>query len=96
MLNYLSAELYKLRRKKSLYIGIAALLVLESLLFTPSLWIDEMPRAFSPLRCPVAFFWPRYSPFWPLITSTAMPPSKMRWSSASPGAGSTWASCWPG
>lgn len=45
MLNYLSAELYKLRRKKSLYIGIAALLVLESLLFTPSLWIDEMPLA---------------------------------------------------
>lgn len=45
MLNYIFAELYKLRYKKSLFIGMAALLVLESLLFVPTLWIDELPLA---------------------------------------------------
>lgn len=43
MLNYISAELYKLRRKKSLYIGMAVLLALESLLFVPAFWIDDIP-----------------------------------------------------
>lgn len=42
MLNYISAELYKLRRKKSLYIGLAVLLALESLFFAPSFWVDEI------------------------------------------------------
>lgn len=45
MLNYISAELYKLRRKKSLFIGMAALLALESLLFAPHLWVDDIPLA---------------------------------------------------
>lgn len=45
MLNYISAELYKLRHKKSLFIGMAALLVLEGLLFVPAFWIDELPLA---------------------------------------------------
>lgn len=43
MLNYISAELYKLRHKKSLFIGIVVLLALESLFFVPALWIDEQP-----------------------------------------------------
>ena len=45
MLNYLSAELYKLRHKKSLFIGMAVLLGLESLLFTPNLWMEDTPTA---------------------------------------------------
>lgn len=40
MLNYISAELYKLRRKKGFLIGMAALLVLESLLFGPTFWVN--------------------------------------------------------
>lgn len=43
MLNYISAELYKLRHKKSLLIGITVLLALESLLFVPAFWVNEQP-----------------------------------------------------
>lgn len=61
MLNYLSAELYKLRYKKSLFIGIIALLVLESLLFMPAFWIDEQPEkdvllSFLDALLPMGFF----------------------------------------
>lgn len=45
MLNYIFAELYKLRRKKSLFIGMAVLLALESLAFTPAFWLDDTPMA---------------------------------------------------
>ncbi len=45
MLNYISAELYKLRRKKSLYTGMVVLLALEGLLFVPIFWVDDIPLA---------------------------------------------------
>jgi len=38
MLNYISAELYKLRHKKTLFAGMAVLLLLESALFLPGFW----------------------------------------------------------
>lgn len=61
MLNYISAELYKMGRKKSLFLGVAALLALESLLFVPSLWIDEQPMkdqllSFLDALLPMGFF----------------------------------------
>ena len=61
MLNYLSAELYKLRHKKSLYISVAALLALESLLFVPNFWVDEEPLrgvllGFLDALLPMGFF----------------------------------------
>lgn len=61
MLNYISAELYKMGRKKSLFLGVAALLALESLLFVPSLWIDEQPLkdqllSFLDALLPMGFF----------------------------------------
>lgn len=61
MLNYLSAELYKLWHKKSLFLGMAALLALESLLFVPSFWIDEQPMkdqllSFFDALLPMGFF----------------------------------------
>lgn len=42
MLNYIAAELYKLRHKKGLFIGVLLLLILESLVFLPGLWVDEV------------------------------------------------------
>lgn len=42
MLNYVAAEFYKLRFKKSLYVGTALLLLLESLLISPMFWVDEV------------------------------------------------------
>lgn len=61
MLNYISAELYKLRYKKSLFIGIVALLALESLLFVPALWIADQPLkdellSFLDALLPMGFF----------------------------------------
>lgn len=61
MLNYISAELYKLRYKKSLFIGIVVLLVLESQFFVPALWIDEQPMkdqllSFLDALLPMGFF----------------------------------------
>lgn len=44
MLNYISAELYKLRRKKGFFVGMAALLALESLLFVPAFWVADLPK----------------------------------------------------
>lgn len=41
MLNYLSGELYKLRRHKSLYIGVGLLVVLECVIFLPNYWYGE-------------------------------------------------------
>lgn len=41
MLNYVAAEFYKLRFKKSLFVGTALLLLLESLLISPMFWVDE-------------------------------------------------------
>lgn len=43
MLNYIGAELYKLRHKKSLFIGMGILLLLESTLLLPGFWrtLDE-------------------------------------------------------
>ncbi len=40
MLNYISAELYKLRFHKGLYVGVLLLILLESLVFLPFLWVD--------------------------------------------------------
>lgn len=42
MLNYVAAEFYKLRFKKSLYVGTALLLLLESLIVSPGFWVDEV------------------------------------------------------
>lgn len=42
MSNYISAELYKLGRKKSLLVGVILLLALESLPFLPSFWKEEL------------------------------------------------------
>ena len=47
MLNYLGAECYKLCRKKSLFIGMAVLLVLESLVFLPMLSGEEVGRGLA-------------------------------------------------
>ncbi len=44
MLNYIAAELYKLRHKKLLFFGMALLLALESLACLPGLWISEQER----------------------------------------------------
>lgn len=41
MLNYVAAELYKLRFKRSLFAGMALLLLLESLIVSPMFWVDE-------------------------------------------------------
>ncbi len=41
MLNYVSAELYKLTRKKGLFVGVGLLLLLESLLFIPGAFLKE-------------------------------------------------------
>lgn len=43
MLNYISAELYKLRHKKGLFVGMLLLLILECWLFVPSLWVEDVP-----------------------------------------------------
>lgn len=43
MLNYISAELYKLRHKKSLWVGMLLLLALESWLFLPAFWVEDVP-----------------------------------------------------
>lgn len=61
MLNYISAELYKLRYKKSLFIGIVALLVLESQFFVPAFWIADQPLkdellSFLDALLPLGFF----------------------------------------
>ena len=47
MLNYIGAECYKLCRKKSLFIGMAVLLVLESLVFLPMLSGEEVGRGLA-------------------------------------------------
>lgn len=44
MLNYVAAEFYKLRFKKSLFVGTALLLLLESLIVSPAFWVDEAGR----------------------------------------------------
>lgn len=41
MLNYLSGELYKISRHKSLYIGVGLLLILECIVFSPQAWVQE-------------------------------------------------------
>lgn len=41
MLNYLSGELYKMCRHKSLYIGVGLLLILECMVFSPQAWVQE-------------------------------------------------------
>lgn len=61
MLNYISAELYKLRYKKSLFIGIVVLLALESLFFVPAFWIADQPLkdellGFLDALLPMGFF----------------------------------------
>lgn len=43
MLNYISAEMYKLCHKKSLLVGMLLLLFLESWLFIPSFWVEASP-----------------------------------------------------
>lgn len=44
MLNYVSAECWKLRRRKGLWVGLALLLALESLIFAPWFWYpDALP-----------------------------------------------------
>ena len=43
MLNYISAELYKLRHKKGLWAGMLLLLILEGWLFVPTLWVEDVP-----------------------------------------------------
>jgi len=40
MLNYISAELYKLRHKKSLFVVVGLILLLESTLLLPGYWKD--------------------------------------------------------
>ncbi len=41
MLNYVSAELYKFTRKKGVFVGVALLILLESLVFLPGVMIDK-------------------------------------------------------
>lgn len=41
MLNYISAELYKLRFHKALYVGVVLLLLAESAVFLPFAWTQE-------------------------------------------------------
>lgn len=41
MLNYLSGELYKMCRHKSLYFGVGLLLILECMVFSPLAWVQE-------------------------------------------------------
>lgn len=48
MLNYLSAELYKLRFHVGLYLGIGLLLLLEFLVFLPGVMIREVGRDYIP------------------------------------------------
>lgn len=48
MLNYLSAELYKLRFHAGLYLGTALLLLLEFLVFLPGIMIREVGRDYIP------------------------------------------------
>lgn len=41
MFNYLSGEFYKLRKHKSLYIGVGLLVALECVIFLPNYWYGE-------------------------------------------------------
>lgn len=61
MLNYISAELYKLRHKKGFFVGMVVLLVLESLLFVPAFWVADLPKrdvllSFLDALLPMGFF----------------------------------------
>ncbi len=42
MLNYVAAELYKLRKRKLLFVGMGILLLLETLVGGPSFWVEEV------------------------------------------------------
>lgn len=55
MLNYLSAELYKLRFHKGLYVGTGLLLLLEFMVFLPGIMIREQGRDYIPQDVLLAF-----------------------------------------
>jgi len=44
MLNYISAELYKLRQHKGLWIAVAVLLILETWMIHPAFWVIGLSR----------------------------------------------------
>jgi len=62
MLNYIGAELYKLRHKKGLFIGVGIILLIESTLLLPGFWrvLDEgqvgMLLTFLSVLQPVGLF----------------------------------------
>jgi len=62
MLNYVNAELYKLRHKRGLLIGTGALMILESTLLLPGLWKEldgaqvEVLLGFLVVLFPVGLF----------------------------------------
>lgn len=55
MLNYLSAEFYKLRFHKGLYVGTGLLLLLELLVFLPGVMIREQGKEYIPQDVLLAF-----------------------------------------
>ena len=55
MLNYLSAEFYKLRFHKGLYVGTGLLLLLELMVFLPGFMIREQGKEYIPQDVLLAF-----------------------------------------